>query len=346
MKGKKKEKEFYKNINYLCKIKGGNLLLFVLFLSSIVIAVSLIGISLALQEFVDIATGESEFAISQIFIFAGGVVLVYALGIILSTIFETVYINRTERRIRLMLIQHSADTKQQFADTYHSSDILTRLTVDTERITRFLPDIFGQFAAEILPSVLALITMLILNWKMALIMLAVVPCIIIVISLLSPKQQIIAKKDIANEEMNRSYMMEVLTHLSLFRVYRMKNNIVQETGRLYEQKAKSKLHLSYLQGIISFLNSFIGFALMFVTLGVGSIFAVKGEVSVGTLIAMVQLTNYVLLPINTLSKWISKFNECKASLKRIEEVLSLPVYEADKVQSDIEKNMLLLWLRI
>ncbi len=259
---KKVEMGFWKGVNHLCKIKGGWFFLFILLISSIVTAVSLIGISLVLQEFINIATGVSEFTTAQIFIFAGFIVLIYAAGMVLSTVFETVYTNRTEKKIRLMLMRHTADTKQRFADTYHSSDILTRLTVDTERITNFLPNIFGQLASEILPSVLALVTMLIMNWKMALIMLSVVPCIIIVISLLSPKQQSIAQKDIANEETNRS----------------------------------------------------------------------------GTLIAMVQLTNYVLMPINTLSGWIKKFNECKVSLNRMEEVLKLPVYQDDKVQSESDKQ--------
>ena len=44
-------------------------------LTSFIISASLIAISLAIQEFVGIATGESEYQISKIFIFAGGVVL-------------------------------------------------------------------------------------------------------------------------------------------------------------------------------------------------------------------------------------------------------------------------------
>ena len=100
-----------------------------------------------------------------------------------------------------------------------------------------------------------------------------------------------------------------------------------------KRKAKSRMLLSLLQGITGFLNNFIGFALLFVTMGAGAVFAVKGEVTVGTLIAMVQLTNYVLLPINAMSGWMRTFNEVKASLSRVEEVLELPVYEKERADS-------------
>lgn len=308
-------------------------------LTSFIISASLIAISLAIQEFVGIATGEFEYQISKIFIFAGGVVLCYAAAMVMGTILEAGYTNRVEKKIRFLLIGHIMESKQQLMEAYHSADIMTRLTVDTERVTNIMPQIFGQMAAEILPAIMALVTMLAMNWKMALIMLAVVPCIIIVISFVSPMQQKAAHKDVDNEGRNRSYMTEVFTHRSLFWVYRMREAVLRETKELYEQKAKSKLLLSFLQGITSFLNSFIGFALLFVTMGVGAVFAVKGEINVGTLIAMVQLTNYVLLPINAMSGWIRKFSEVKASIDRIEEIMTLPVYEKQETQTETDRKV-------
>lgn len=107
----------------------------------------------------------------------------------------------------------------------------------------------------------------------------------------------------------------------------MKEAAVKETETLYGKKTKSRLLLSLLQGITGFLNNFIGFALLFVTMGAGAVFAVRGEVTAGTLIAMVQPTNYVLLPVNAMSGWIRTFNEVKASLGWVEEILELPIYE-------------------
>lgn len=265
--------------------------------------------------------------------------LCYAAAMVMGTILEAGYTNRVEKKIRFLLIGHIMESKQQLMEAYHSADIMTRLTVDTERVTNIMPQIFGQMAAEILPAIMALVTMLAMNWKMALIMLAVVPCIIIVISFVSPMQQKAAHKDVDNEGRNRSYMTEVFTHRSLFWVYRMREAVLRETKELYEQKAKSKLLLSFLQGITSFLNSFIGFALLFVTMGVGAVFAVKGEINVGTLIAMVQLTNYVLLPINAMSGWIRKFSEVKASIDRIEEIMTLSVYEKQEAQTETDRKV-------
>ena len=306
-------------------------------LTSFIISASLIAISLAIQEFVGIATGESEYQISKIFIFAGGVVLCYAAAMVMGTILEAGYTNRVEKKIRFLLIGHIMESKQQLMEAYHSADIMTRLTVDTERVTNIMPQIFGQMAAEILPAIMALVTMLAMNWKMPSSLKEIREAI--VISFVSPMQQKAAHKDVDNEGRNRSYMTEVFTHRSLFWVYRMREAVLRETKELYEQKAKSKLLLSFLQGITSFLNSFIGFALLFVTMGVGAVFAVKGEINVGTLIAMVQLTNYALLPINAMSGWIRKFSEVKASIDRIEKIMTLPVYEKQEAQTETDRKV-------
>ena len=336
-----REKSLLGKINQLCRIHGGYLFLTLMLLSSFLVSICLIGISLEIQEFVNIATRDSDGRIGRIFLFAGLTVFLYAAAMVAGTVLEAAYLNRTEKKLRLLLVGHMLDTKQEAVDSWHSSDVMTRLTVDVERITRLLPQIFGQMACEAIPAVLALIVMLRMNWKMALIMLAVVPCVVLIISLISPFQQKAAEKDMQNEEGNRSYMSEILTHLSLFWVYRMKETAMEETRELYGRKAKSRQSLSILQGITGFLNNFIGFALMFITMGIGAAFAVRGEVTVGTLIAMVQLTNYVLLPINAMSGWMRTFNEVKASLVRIEEILELPVYEKEgSERPESTENML------
>lgn len=260
-----RKKSLLGKINQLCRIRGGYLFLTLMLLSSFLVSICLIGISLEIQEFVNIATRDSDGRIGRVFLFAGLTVFLYAAAMVAGTVLEAAYLNRTEKKLRLLLVGHMLDTKQEAVDSWHSSDVMTRLTVDVERITRLLPQIFGQMACEAIPAVLALIVMLRMNWKMALIMLAVVPCVVLIISLISPFQQKAAEKDMQNEEGNRSYMSEILTHLSLFRVYRMKETAMEETRELYGRKAKSRQSLSILQGITGFLNNFIGFALMFIT---------------------------------------------------------------------------------
>ena len=163
----------------LVTTRGTNLLLGLMLIISIVIAACHIGISKILQNFVDIATGVSAKSLREVFLYGITVLLLYATALVVSVMLNSLYINKVERKMRLSIIDHIANANIREFEKYHSSELLTRLTVDIEKITSLLPKFFGQYASEILSAVFALIMMFLINWKMALIMLAIMPIIMI-----------------------------------------------------------------------------------------------------------------------------------------------------------------------
>ena len=140
------------------------------------------------------------------------------------------------------------------------------------------------------------------------------------ISIFSPKLQSAAEADLKNEDNNRIHMQEILSRLPLFQVYSMERMVDENMDALYERKRASKIHLSLLQGSFGFLNSLMSFSIFILASGVGAYFVLRGENQVGDLVAMIQLSNYVMQPIMAAPGWIATYNGAKASMKRIQEV--------------------------
>ena len=84
---------FLKKVNQLCKIRGGYFILILMLVSSFLVGMCLIGISLEIQEFVNIATGDSERHIAQVFLLAGLTVLLYAAAMVAGTVLYNGLIN-------------------------------------------------------------------------------------------------------------------------------------------------------------------------------------------------------------------------------------------------------------
>lgn len=342
MKKRNERKAGFKRFKELCslvRIRSVFGLLALLFLFSCVIAVCHIAISLLLQEFVNIATGDSMYTLLQIILATLVVLLVYASALIVGEVVKTRCEVKGESRLRIHIMERVLRIKEKELAGIHSAEIMTRLTEDVRRVVVFLPELFGQTLSELFSAVLALVVMLLINWKLAIIMLVAIPIVTAIISLLSPKMQYYAQRDVQAEGDNRAAMQEIISHRVLIHIYHAEKENVDKVDSLYKRRIRERMHLSVWTGFMSFLNNFMGLSLMFTTMCVGSVFVSRGQVTVGNLIAMVQLTNYVLLPVNGLSSIVKFYSEAQSSTDRIKELLVRNEYtdQAEKTDRNIEK---------
>ena len=110
----------------------------------------------------------------------------------------------------------------------------------------------------------------------------------------------------------------------LFKSYGVLGWVQKRVGDTYAQKQKYVGKLSVLQGAIGFLNNFLGVGMFIIALGMGSFLVVRGETTVGTLIAVVNLVSFFYGPFLHISGWMAEVNEVKVSTNRIGEILSMP----------------------
>lgn len=279
-----------------------------------------IGISMIFKGYMDIASSESSMTFLQMTIFSITVIIVFALTNIASSVLEGYSYSKIEKGIRTSLIEKIVQKYLLSINKMHTAEIQNRLTSDVATISNFFNQLFGQMTLCIFTSAFAIIFSFILNWKLTLIFLIVIPLLTLLITVFSPKLQKAAEIDSKNEDANRSYMQEVLTLLPLFQVYSMGKNITKYTQYLYDKKKASKIKLSFLEGSFSFLNSLTSFGIFIIASAVGAYFVIKGENTVGDLVAMIQLSNYIMLPLTEAPKFLATYNNTLNSVKRIHEI--------------------------
>lgn len=279
-----------------------------------------IGISMIFKGYMDIASGESIITFLQMTIFSVAVILLFALTQIASSLLEGYSYSKTEKGLRISLIEQIVRKYLLKLNKMHTAEIQNRLTTDVGQISNFYIQVFGQMSLVLFTSIFAVIMLFILNWKITLIFLITIPLLTMLISIFSPKLQKAAETDLKNEDNNRSYMQELLMLLPLFQVYSMGKSIGEYMQHLYEKKTSSKVRLSFLEGIFGFLNSLTSFGIFIITSAVGAYFVVRGDNTVGDLVAMIQLSNYIMLPLREAPRIIALYNKTISSVKRIQEI--------------------------
>jgi ABC-type bacteriocin/lantibiotic exporter with double-glycine peptidase domain len=291
-----------------------------------VMLVNIITISFAyfIKIFMDIATGDIEQSlvftglIALAVICAGGIIT-----IIISVIAKYIYGN-TERNLRTELMDVILSRRLINISKQHTGELMTKLTVDIQAVSECYINIIRNLVGGIALALFAAASMFFLNWKMAIIMLVLTPVLMLVMGIFTPFMQKASEKDKHNDEINRSIMQENLSRIMLIKAYFMQNNIVGKIHSSYKAKLKSGIKLGKWEGLVSFSGEVISVAMFIVTIGVGAYFVLQGETTLGSLIGIVQLLNYVVMPVSGFAVVISQIGQAVASSERIGMIYELP----------------------
>lgn len=260
---------------------------------SVLLGVSVIAVSVLMKMFLDIATNASAMPLTTCLIIAVGVLLVLGISQVVTSVLQGKLSCRMELSLRSAMVEHLYRTDLRTFDSGAADNYFTRMTKDAETLSNFysktlIPSIFF----ESFTFVVSFILMFLLEWKLAVVMIVVVPILIFTMIRISPKLEMNSIQIMQNEDKNRNILQEFLSQYMLFKSYGVLGWVQKRVGNTYAQKQKYVGKLSVLQGAIGFLNNFLGVGMFIIALGMGSFLVVRGETTVGTLIAVVNLVSF------------------------------------------------------
>ena len=286
--------------------------------------VILVSIAYFLKLFIDIATGDIEISLSTVAIWA---VIVISLGGVI-TILISIYAQTIQRKIErdISIELMSIILTRKFIDITKQPTgvLLTRLTLDVNAVSNTFVSIIKNLIGGVFLALLAIAALFLLNWKMAVIMLILSPALLGIIRIFGPKIKSVSEVDKLNEGVIITIIQESLSRVMLIKTFFMNDKMIKKTEHAYEKKINTGKILGKWEGFISFSGMIIVNAMFMVALGVGAIFVLNGETTVGSLIAIVQLLNFVLEPISYITNSISQISQSIVSANRIGELYDLP----------------------
>lgn len=305
---------------------------------SVLLGISVIAVSVLMKMFLDIATNASAMPLTTCLIIAVGVLLVLGISQVVTSVLQGKLSCRMELSLRSAMVEHLYRTDLRTFDSGAADNYFTRMTKDAETLSNFysktlIPSIFF----ESFTFVVSFILMFLLEWKLAVVMIVVVPILIFTMIRISPKLEMNSIQIMQNEDKNRNILQEFLSQYMLFKSYGVLGWVQKRVGDTYAQKQKYVGKLSVLQGAIGFLNNFLGVGMFIIALGMGSFLVVRGETTVGTLIAVVNLVSFFYGPFLHISGWMAEVNEVKVSTNRIGRSSPCPPKIAHKPQSPLSK---------
>ncbi len=218
-----------------------------------------------------------------------------------------------------------------YFDSHPTGDILSRMTNDIDSITNALQQSFIQFLNAILGISFAIISMFIINWQLALIILTTIPLSYILARIVINKSQS-AFQNQANALGNLfGFTQEQLSGFTEIKVYGRQQDSADEFMRRNQQLRDYGFKASFLSSLMTPLLNTVSNLAYLATALVGGLYTLAGKLTVGNLQALVQYVMQITQPIQMLTQLSGVLQSALAAAHRVFDFLA----EENEIQDEV-----------
>ncbi|MGD6817867.1 ABC transporter ATP-binding protein [Metabacillus sp. 113a] len=237
--------------------------------------------------------------------------------------------------IREQLWSHILLLPVSYFDQHQSGETMSRITQDTDTIKTLITNHLVTFISGIIAIAGSVVILFMLDWKMTSIMLAVIPLSMLLLWPMGTKIYRISK---ATQDGMASFsgdLGRVLGEVRLVKAYsgedieegKGKNGI----GNLF----KLGLREAKIQAIISPFMTTIMMIVLVILIGYGGVRVATGDLSAGTLVAIIIYVFQIIVPFTQLASFFTAFQKAMGATDRIQELFTMNAEENGAEKADV-----------
>ncbi|QDQ02761.1 ABC transporter ATP-binding protein [Lysinibacillus fusiformis] len=256
--------------------------------------------------------------------------------------------NRVVQKLRKDVFEHIQTLPIQYFDNLPAGKIVARVTNDTEAVRNLYVQVLSNFVTSFISIIGVYIALIILNWRMALIALIMVPIIYVWMILyrkFASKYNDVIRTKIADIN---AMINESIQGMTIIQAFRREQQMTKEFDDMNNEHYAYGRKLLFLDSATSFnlVNSLrlIMFTIFIFYFGTQSITTME-VISAGTLYAFVDYLTKLFNPITNIVNQFSQLERSLVAGKRVFEVLdtngekvseeNLPRYKGNVVFEDV-----------
>jgi len=270
------------------------------------------------KRIIDDGIGPGNFtALKEILIQYGGLILVQAVSVFVFIYFAGILGERVQYDLRKKMFNHLQKLSLSYYNKTPVGWIMSRVSSDSERVAQlvtwgFLDLVWGTF--NIITATYFMIT---INWRLGLIVLAIIPVLIIVAAQFK-KKVLVEYRQVRkiNSKITGSYN-ENITGVRVTKAFSREEQNMEEFGELTEEMYKAGFRAAWLSAL------FLPIVLVISALALGSVIwygglqAEIGGITIGGIQAFISYITFMIWPIQDLARVYAELQRSIASAERI-----------------------------
>ena len=250
-------------------------------------------------------------------LFAGATILSFVMRYFRSYLMEKVG-QLVVRDLRVGLFTHLLGHSLSFFDRYPAGSLIGRLTSDMDAINDLLSQGAVAVVADLITVVAIVTTMFILDWRLALVSLAVLPLLFVATTVFRKILRRAWRSSRRKYSVLVGYMAENYSGMLTIQLVNRQHRNLERFDELNQDYFQSNRFIVSINGIFLPLVSFLAqLANALLLLVAGWLYIQSGQITFGLIVAFLQYTERAFTPIRDLAERYTSFQAASASCERI-----------------------------
>jgi ATP-binding cassette subfamily B multidrug efflux pump len=247
--------------------------------------------------------------------------------------YSVILINITQKLIldiRADLFGHIQTLSMGYFDQHEAGDLMSRITNDTDTINRLLSSGLAQFAASILQLVGIMVAMFVLNWKLALGSLIVLPLTVFVTGAIAARSRSAFREVQRNLGALNANAEENISGVRVVRAFAREDETIARFREVNARNRESGIKAESITALLNPLITVMSTIAIAVIAGLGGWLALHSLISVGVIVSFVAYIQMFFQPLRQLAMLYNQLQSGLAGAERIFEVIDAQPTVTDK----------------
>ena len=298
---------------------------------NILVPLSNIAFAYSIKGIIDSGMSKNKEDLTQAILVGAGVIFIYAGLNFISFQLRNKLVRKIMSGYKNKVFQSILDRDYREFSKETSGKFISILTEHMKKIEQDYLHQYFNISKNLSLMIFSLIAMFIGNWFLTLLVIIVSSIAMLISGFIGKKSAFMQNRAMIVEQTYLAKIKDIIAGFLVIKSFNVKEAIYQDYSYVSENLEEiyfTKGKFDVLSNVISQLSGMIVFLVAF---GGGVYLVFNGYTSIGSVTAIVQLVNFVVMPVNEVGMGITKFREGQVTLE-VFEVQDVPEFQTGKTK--------------
>ena len=298
---------------------------------NILVPLSNIAFAYSIKGIIDSGMSKNKEDSTQAILVGAGVIFIYAGLNFISFQLRNKLVRKIMSGYKNKVFQSILDRDYREFSKETSGKFILILTENMKKIEQDYLHQYFNISKNLSLMIFSLIAMFIGNWFLTLLVIIVSSIAMLISGFIGKKSAFMQNRAMIVEQTYLAKIKDIIAGFLVIKSFNVKEAIYQDYSYVSENLEEiyfTKGKFDVLSNVISQLSGMIVFLVAF---GGGMYLVFNGYTSIGSVTAIVQLVNFVVMPVNEVGVGITKFREGQVTLEAFE-VQDVPEFQTGKTK--------------
>ncbi|MDF0480467.1 ABC transporter ATP-binding protein/permease [Vagococcus sp. PNs007] len=258
--------------------------------------------------------------------------ILYSLSQYFATYLMTQVVQRGMRDLRKDISEKINRLPVSYFDTHQQGEVLSRVTNDVDAVSNAMQQSFIAIITAILGITMAVVMMFVINVKLALVALLMIPLSMVISKIVvSKSQNYFQGQQNALGDLN-GYVTEHLTGFNVIKLYGREDETLDGFKKVSHTLSDYGFKSSFISGLMMPLVQMTAYLVYIVLAISGCFLVIAGNLTLGNLQALIQYVWQINQPMGQITQLATVLQSASASTVRIFEILD----EIEAIENEVD----------